>query len=277
MKSILIVGGDKRQIALQKQLEQRGWDVSMAGFDRLGIQSGMLLSPDYVFLPVPYKDGHGNIKAPFADTPLLLKDIVAKYPRSVYVLGRCDKDAIDVLGSAIRYIDLLCDDAFLVKNAQLTAQAAVCVYAQHTDTALCDTQCVVIGYGRIAKFLCALLCALGADVTATARKERDFMLIRAQRMRTEHTDNVGDVLANADVIWNTVPSHVLGTEELSCIRRDALVIELASAPYGMEMEQAQTMGVGVHIESGLPGRIFPDSAALAILDAFERKEHNRWS
>ena len=216
--------------------------------------------PIMFFLPVPYQDGRGNIKTPYSDIPITLQEVAGRYPRSVYYLGRCDDAAKAAFGSTIRYVDLLRNEPFLMDNAQLTAQAAVAVYAQHMDTALCDTRCVVIGYGRIAKHLCALLRVFGADVTATARKEKDLAAIRAELMDAVHTGDVHRVLADADVIWNTVPARVLGERELACIR-GAAVIELASPPYGMDMAQAKKMGVGVRIESGLPGRVFPNSAA----------------
>jgi dipicolinate synthase subunit A len=277
MPNVLIAGGDKRQIALAEMLEQRGHIVHLTGFDRLGYPDDMPKAPAYVFLPVPYHNGHGHIKTPYSDTAITLADIVERYPDSVYVLGRCDDAAKGLFGNHIRYFDLLRDEAFLVKNAQLTAQAAVAVYTRHTDVALCDARCVVVGFGRIAKFLCALLRAHGADVTATARKARDLELIRTERMRAVHTSDVMCVLSDADVIFNTVPAHVFGSAELGCIREGVLVMELASAPYGMDLEKAEKMGVDVRIESGLPGRVFASSAALAILHAFEREEHNRWN
>lgn len=277
MPNVLIAGGDKRQIAFAKMLGQKGYTVHLAGFGRLGYPDDMPDMPAYVFLPVPYSDSHGHIKTPYSDTVLTLGDVVGRYPGSIYILGRYDSAAQELFGSRIRYFDLLQDEAFLVKNAQLTAQAAAVVYARHTDLALCDAQCLVVGFGRIAKYLCTLLRAHGADITVTARKQRDLELIRTERMRALHTNDVLRVLPDADVIFNTVPAHVFGTAELGCIRKDTLVIELASAPYGMDMQEAEKMGVDVRIEAGLPGRVFPSSAALAMLHAFEREEHIRWN
>ena len=62
-------------------------------------------------------------------------------------------------------------------------------------------------------------------------------------------------------------------EETICFKKGAKYIELASAPYGMELELAKNMGVVVQLEAGIPGRYFPESAAKAILYAFEGEEH----
>ncbi|MDD5016486.1 MAG: dipicolinate synthase subunit DpsA [Eubacteriales bacterium] len=272
MRSILIAGGDKRQVVLSKLLKQKGFDVSIAGFDKLGIKDAQPQGADYVFLPIPYRNADGYLKAPYASGKLALGDIVHTYPKSDYVLGMCDDAAKKIFGGQIQYIDLLQNEAFLVKNAQLTAEAAICVYQKNTETALCHAACVVIGYGRISRFLCKLLKAYSADVTATARKDGDLALIWAENMRAVHTGEVLKALTGADVVFNTVPAHVLNEPELKCIKKGAKIIELASSPYGMDMELAKKLGVCVQIESGLPGRYFPASAANAILYAFEREE-----
>ena len=272
MRSILIAGGDKRQIVLSRLLKQKGFDVYTTGFDKLGMIDEQPPSADYVFLPVPYKDPYGFIKSPYASEKRMLQDIVQSYQKSVYLLGRCDDDAKKLFGSKMRCIDVLRDEAFLVDNAQLTAEAAICAYLKDSDAALCHTVCVVIGYGRISKFLCRLLKAYAADVTATARKERDLALIRAENICAVHTNDVKKVLRRAEVVFNTVPFHVLNTPELQSIRKGAKVIELASAPFGMDIELAKNMGVDVQVESGLPGRYFPTSAAAAVMRVFEREE-----
>lgn len=272
MQHIHIIGGDQRQIFLSDMLIHKGYEVTLTGFEQLGIPGSKPDRADYVFLPVPHKDKEGHIKAPYANRKLGLKEIVAAYPKSVYVMGRCDAAAKQMFGDKIRYIDLLQDEPFLIDNAELTSEGAICAYLNASDTALCGAKCVVIGFGRIGKLLCTQLRAYTHDIIATARKEKDLALIRAAQLRALQTKDVKEVLAEADVVFNTVPYHVLGKEELLLIRNDATVIELASPPYGMDIELAKQMGVNVRIEGGLPGRYFPASAARAMLHAFEREE-----
>lgn len=271
MKRILIIGGDRRQFLLGAMLKEKGHSVCLQGFVSLGAADEDMAEPDYVFLPVPYRNPDGTIKAPYSDQTLTLEAIVRRYPHSAYVLGGCDEAAKAVIKER-RFVDLLKNEAFLLRNALLTAQATVCAYANEAETALCDTQCVVVGYGRISKFLCRLLVAHGASVTATARKNSDLALIESERMRAVHTGDLQQVLGDADVIFNTVPVHVFGEEELLKIRRGVPFIELASPPYGVDLKLAEKCMVNVRIEAGLPGRYFPVSAARAIQHVFEREE-----
>ena len=83
-------------------------------------------------------------------------------------------------------------------------------------------------------------------------------------------DEIGSALRHVDVVFNTIPSHVLGKAALDKIGGDALVIELASPPYGMNIEMAKHMGVHVVVEGGLPGRYAAFDAGAALFDVLRR-------
>ena len=255
MRSILIAGGDMRQIALLGMLKNKGHQVSITGFEKLGYENDAPRFPEYVFLPVPYRDAQGYIRAPYANEPMVFCDIAHRYPACTYVLGGCDDAAKAVLRGA-RCIDLMENEAYLLRNAQLTAQGAVCAYLKHSDAALCDADCVVTGYGRIAKFLCRLLDACGARITVAARKDRDLALIAAARMRAVNIKNLADALARADVIFNTVPHPIFGETELAYIKKGARYIELASPPYGADLALAEKNRRGCPEGSGTAGPVF---------------------
>jgi dipicolinate synthase subunit A len=271
MQSIFIAGGDLRQTRLAGMLKERGYEVHIAGFQKLGTPDDWPRTADWVFLPVPYKAPDGSLKAPFSENKLTLADIAERYPASAYMLGGADTQTSETLKGR-RVFDLLRDEAFLVYNALLTAQGAVCAYLKDSETALCGLRCVVTGYGRIAKLLCGLLKAHAAKVVAVARKYSDLEVIRAEGMTALHMSALAKALGGADVVFNTVPERIFGEEELACIPKTARVIELASPPYGMDIARAKELGVDARIEAGLPGRYFPVSAAGAMLHAFEREE-----
>ena len=271
MQSILIAGGDMRQVRLAEMLRDRGYTVHITGFDKLGTADDWTDAAGWVFLPVPYRTPEGDIKAPFSGEKIRLDDITARYPYSAYMLGGMDATAQAALKGR-RIFDLLKDEAFLVYNAILTAQGAICAYLKDSETALYGARCVVTGYGRIAKLLGTLLKANAAKVIVVARKYSDLEVIRAEGMTALHISALGKALQNADVVFNTVPERIFGEEELKSIPAHARIIELASPPYGLNIAQAKEMGLNARIEAGLPGRYFPTSAAGAMLHAFEREE-----
>ena len=73
-------------------------------------------------------------------------------------------------------------------------------------------------------------------------------------------------LAEADLVFNTVPAPVLGEAELSALRRGTPVIELASAPGGADSEAAAHWGIRLINAPGLPGKEAPLTAARALRD-----------
>ena len=47
-------------------------------------------------------------------------------------------------------------------------------------------------------------------------------------------------------------------------------MELASAPYGIDQAQAERLGLDYRMEASIPGRLYPLSAAEAMLSSWLR-------
>ena len=69
-----------------------------------------------------------------------------------------------------------------------------------------------------------------------------------------------------DFVLNTIPAVRFKKEELSRFGSAAL-FELASPPYGFDMDAAAELGIKVELAGALPSRFSPISAAEAIKDA----------
>ena len=64
-----------------------------------------------------------------------------------------------------RVTDYYEDEALQLRNAYLTAEAALMTAMELTDCTLRGTHVAVLGYGRIGKYLSRLLCGLGASIS----------------------------------------------------------------------------------------------------------------
>ena len=62
-----------------------------------------------------------------------------------------------------------------------------------------------------------------------------------------------------------------GRERLALARPDALLLELASAPYGFDLLLARKLGLRAELESGIPGRYCPRTAAKILWRYIERE------
>ena len=139
---------------------------------------------------------------------------------------------------------------------------------EQADFSLSGARCMILGYGRIGKALQKMLLGLGAKVTVAARREESRLA--AGRDSIPFCDLTSH-LHEMQVIFNTVPARVLEKEELSCIPKDALLLELASPPYGMDLTAAGEMGLHAWGEWGIPGRYCPKSAANILFDYMDRE------
>ena len=71
-------------------------------------------------------------------------------------------------------------------------------------------------------------------------------------------------LGEADVIFNTIPVPVLTGAVLDKVPPGALIIDLASAPGGVDFQRAANIGVKAILAPGLPGKVAPKTAGRIL-------------
>jgi len=172
----------------------------------------------------------------------------------------------------LQYINLWEDESLLRENAWLTAEAAVAGAMRRIRSSMQGLRCAVIGYGRIGQALTQILLNMGAQVTVVSGKEGkrdDARELGAQALPTELA---ASALQGRQLVFSTPPAMVLNRGVLECAGRDTIFIDLASPPYGVDLEAAHELGLQAFREPGLPGRYCPMSAARAIYNAVLRWE-----
>ncbi len=162
--------------------------------------------------------------------------------------------------------DFLSRNDFAILNAIPTAEGAVQLAMEKTPQALRGRRALVIGYGRIGKLLAHALQGLGVRVAVAARKSEDFAWIRAMGCEELNTMQLQGKLSGFDLIFNTVPHLVLPYMRLVELKRDCLVIDLASKPGGVDFKAAEKLGLNVEWALSLPGKVAPESAAIYMRD-----------
>ena len=258
----LIVGGDRRMSWLARLLSERGRDVAAWGLEpQPGVAAagpGALRYAGNVVVNCPPKmPGRG----------LGLREVLEAVPAEARVFA-CSPGHPGMEDD--RVIDLWADEALKVVNARLTAEGAVASAMRASSRALGETCCLVVGWGRIGRALTELLVAMGSRVTVASRSETGRNRAVERGAESADTDAIAEALPGHGLIFNTAPALVLDAAALRHADRDAMIIDLASAPYGVDLHAAWSRGLRAWREPGLPGRYCPQSAALAILKAMER-------
>ncbi|GHV31825.1 hypothetical protein FACS18949_01190 [Clostridia bacterium] len=163
-------------------------------------------------------------------------------------------------------IDYVKREDFAIANAVPSAEGAVQLAMERSERTIHGAAALVVGFGRIGKVLARLLAALGARVTVSARKTEDFKWCEALGYGTLDTCALGGTLGAFDMVFNTVPRMVLTDALLSELREGALVMDLASAPGGVDFAAAKSRGVNCHWALGLPAKVAPETAATILRD-----------
>ena len=122
---------------------------------------------------------------------------------------------------------------------------------------------------RIGKRLAWKLHTLGAAVTVAARRPEALALARILGLQAEPLGPQLRGLAVYDAVVNTVPAPVICDVQLSAIRPDAALLELASLPGGFCPAAAER--AGYLAARGLPGVYAPEAAAAVIRRAIFRE------
>ena len=141
--------------------------------------------------------------------------------------------------------------------------------AQMPET-LWQSECLVIGFGRIGKLLSARLHRLGAVVTVAVRKQADQALIAAFGMQYDSLPQYRRPLSQYRLIVNTVPAPIFTPEQYAQLDPECVLIDLASSPGGIDASQCLKHHLNFTHARGLPGKASPATAGQLIAEAVQR-------
>ena len=102
---------------------------------------------------------------------------------------------------------------------------------------LWESRCLVLGFGRVGKQLSLRLQRLGARVTVAVRKDADRALLEALGLAHDTVAKYRSPLGQYRVIFNTVPAPVFTPAQYDAIGPACVLIDLASAPGGIDASQ----------------------------------------
>lgn len=110
----------------------------------------------------------------------------------------------------LNLIDYFKREELTVANAAATAEGTVQVILERLERSLLGSRCLVLGFGRIGKLLCHRLSAMGANVTAAARRPESLAWAVAYGYDACSIDRLDGALSEFDVVVNTVRPRFSG-------------------------------------------------------------------
>lgn len=274
MRNMVIIGGDKRQKYLKEYLWDKGYDVTSYGLfdwdDDTDKLKSLIAENTIVLLPLPATRNDKTILMPFSKHEITIDRLISFLGKNNLVFGGLIKGELKTQLSlkGIPFVDYY-DSDLIEKNAILTAFGALKIILEHIDFALPQGKYAITGYGRVAKETASVLTALSCDVTIFARNDLQRENAVRKGCNAEPLTKLPCLIDKFDFVINTVPSQIIDEETLKNIRKDSKIMELASAPYGVDFNLARKCGVEVVKAFSLPGKYTPKSAGELIGEKIE--------
>jgi len=164
----------------------------------------------------------------------------------------------------VEIVDLMKREELAVLNTIATAEGTISEAILNTNKILHGSKVLILGFGRIGKVLARKLVGLSAIVTCAARKDEDFAWIKAYGFNQTNINKIGANLGEYDIIINTVPQIILNEDNLKYVKKDCLLIDLASNPGGIDKKEVKKENLKLVWALALPGKIAPITSAEFI-------------
>ncbi|MGB4338926.1 MAG: dipicolinate synthase subunit DpsA [Bacillota bacterium] len=272
--SLCFLGGDRRETKAIEAMVDQGASVRCFGVPSEGLKCEVTLAGSAeealrgahgLILPLSGTDDQGKVRV--STCPILIDhDLLATMARGGAVFSGRLSDGVrrscDALG--LRVVNTADDDELAILNSIPSAEGAVLMAMQATPITVHHSNCLVTGMGRTGMTLVRLLLAMGARVWAVARKGRDRA--RAFEMGAIPVDypDLPDCISQMDMVFNTVPELVITRPLILAMKPAAIIVDLASAPGGVDFAAAAERRIWAQLAPGLPGKVAPATAGAVL-------------
>lgn len=278
-KAISVVGGDLRIIKVVEILIRDGYKVYTFGMELseelMDIQElemcptldEAVKNARIVLGPIPLTSDRKNLSMPFSNIKLPIEEFAKKIANKTLIAGNYPETMKkDLKDNNINFIDIAKREEFVVLNAIATAEGTIQIAMEETQRTIHGNKILVMGFGRIGKVLAKMLSGLGAEVYCEARRDDDLAWIKVYGYKPIHLMNLDNYLDQFDIIINTIPFQVLDDEKLALVRKDVVIIDLASNPGGVDIKAAKNRGLKLIWALSISGKVAPLTSAEYIVE-----------
>lgn len=287
IKKIAIIGGDLRIVKLVEMLEKEEYEVKTYALEKaVEIEdtntnsiAECVQDADIVLGPLPLSSNGQLVNTPFSDKKINVEDLINQIGGKTFIAGSIKPEVYQMAEEKeITVLDILKREELSVLNAISTAEGAIQIAINETPKNVHGNNVLVLGFGRIGKILSKMLYGLGAHVSCEARKTTDLAWIKAYGYEAINLIELKQNLSRFDIIINTIPYIVLDRDMLQEVKHDALIIDLASNPGGVDKQAVKELGIKFNWALSLPGKVSPVTSAEfvkeTLLNMFKEIENN---
>lgn len=275
-QEVLIIGGDKRQVFLAQYLKEKGYTITCYGNKAIlknewaksaeTLEKSMF-DNSVILLPMPVsRDG---MQVLCQNSTIELKQVAELIKKHHIIFGGNIPSVITEACKKKKAVSMdymqMEEIAFL--NAIATAEGAICEAMIESEINLHGSKCLIAGFGKCGEVLADKLHGLKAEVTIMARRKE--IRAKAEAYGYKVCDRESVDLKRYQFIFNTIPAKVFEKEEINKMQKEAVIIDIASAPFGVDLEYCRKKGMRAKVCPGLPGKYAPAMSGVILGKAVE--------
>ena len=270
IKNVAVIGGDLRIVKLVEMLKKENYSVKTFALEKaieiVDTKTASLdecvKDADIVLGPLPLSSSGRFVNTPFSSEKIQVEELINKIGGKTFIAGSIKPEVYEIAEDKdITILDIIKREELAVLNAISTAEGAIQIAINKTPKNLHGNNVLVLGFGRIGKVLSKMLDGIGAKVACEARKTTDLAWIKAYGYEPINLIELKENLNRFDIIINTIPYVVLDREMLKEVKKDALIIDLASTPGGVDKQAVKELGIKFNWALSLPGKVSPVTSA----------------
>lgn len=273
-----VIGGDLRQVYLAEELAAHGSLVTYYGLAKFPNNCAKakslkdaLETSRCIIGPIPFSKNGSQLNLNIMESTPSLNDLLGMMETGQSFFAGCIPDAFMEGASAkgVHICDIMKNNSLAIYNTIATAEGAICEAILKSPENLHHSNCAVLGYGRCGRTLANYLKGMFCSVYACSNSEDERALAATVCNRTGCLAEFSQRAGEFDFIFNTIPAQVLTEEILAKLKPSVTIIDIASAPGGVDYAAATRLELSAYHCLGLPGKYSPASCARAIKNLIE--------
>ena len=271
MHKFLLLGGDLRQLYLSRILTKNGFPVTVHYEDgdlSISIEEA-IKSSQIILCPIPFTRDKLNLFSINKMEDLGIGIILRLLTPDHILFGGAIPDYVKAYAKEnnIQCFDYMDIEEITVKNTIATAEGAIAEALRESPGCLHKSRCLVTGFGRCARTLALKLKGLDAAVTVTDRKDAQLTLASSMGFNTAALSDLSQTIGDYSFIFNTIPALVLNEELIRLMNPEVTIIDIASAPGGVDFEFCKKQRIRAKLCPGLPGIYAPETSGEILFEA----------
>lgn len=282
-QEVSIIGGDLRNVFLAEIISKQNKKVFLYGFDKEEniIQNNnikkcesleeAIKSCKIIISSIPFSKDKKIINMPYCSNEIMIDYFFEKIKNKTLIAGSINEELVKKAEkNCIKTVDLMKNEELVIYNTIATAEGAIQIAMEETRKTIYKSNILVLGFGRVGKTILERLNGFKANIYCEARKEEDIAWIKVYGYNPISLNDLNDNIEKFDIIINTIPKIIIQEEQLRLMKKDCLIIDLASKPGGIDFEKAQEIGIKTIHALGLPGKVAPYTSADFINKVIEK-------